>query len=83
MYDKNQLTTLSTEALYQIFGGKDKRGATNAAIRYLDGKGFTRSQIAKMLDLRYQHVRNVLLTELKTKVEEVTDTDDRQIDMFE
>ena len=66
MYDNKQLSTMSSQELYQIFGGKDKRGATNQAIRYLDGKGFTRAAIAKMLDLRYQHVRNVLNTELKT-----------------
>lgn len=29
-------------------------------IRYLTSKGYTRSQIAKMLDIRYQHVKNVL-----------------------
>lgn len=36
-------------------------------IRYLNAAGMTRSQIAKKLDKRYQHVRNVLTTELKKK----------------
>lgn len=42
-----------------------KLGTKSAAIRHLDSEGFTRSQIAKTLDIRYQHVRNVLITPLK------------------
>lgn len=38
---------------------------TSSKIRYLDSEGFTRSQIAKILEKRYQHVRNVLITPLK------------------
>jgi len=44
----------------------------SARIRYLDGEQFTRSQITKLItnasggELRYQHVRNVLLTPLAT-----------------
>lgn len=34
-------------------------------IRYLDSEGFSRSSIAGFLGVRYQHVRNVLVTELK------------------
>ena len=34
-------------------------------IRYLDGEGFSRSAIAGFLNVRYQHVRNVLITPLK------------------
>lgn len=30
-------------------------------IRYLNREGFTRSQIAHILNKRYQHVRNVLV----------------------
>jgi hypothetical protein len=37
----------------------------SAKIRYLFRAGFTKSQIALMLNIRYQHVRNVLLTPLK------------------
>jgi transposase len=39
----------------------------SAKIRYLYRAGFTKSQIALMLEIRYQHVRNVLLTPLKTQ----------------
>lgn len=37
----------------------------SAKIRYLHGEKFSRSQIANFLGIRYQHVRNVLTTELK------------------
>ena len=37
----------------------------SAAIRHLHEKGFSVNQIRKHLDLRYQHVRNVLKTQLK------------------
>ena len=39
----------------------------SAVIRYLSGTGMSRSDIAKTLNIRYQHVRNVLLTPLKKK----------------
>ncbi len=34
-------------------------------IRELLAKGFTRSQVAVMLGIRYQHVRNVQITPIK------------------
>lgn len=34
----------------------------SAKIRYLHDEGFSKSQIAKALGKRYQHVRNVLIT---------------------
>ena len=43
----------------------DKLPTLSAKIRYLDKENFTRSQIAKIVDRRYQHVRNVLETPLK------------------
>jgi hypothetical protein len=49
-YDVNHLTSLPT---------------TSAKIRYLDSLGIKRGQIAKIVDRRYQHVRNVLITPLK------------------
>lgn len=36
-------------------------------IRYLDGIGYSRSEISKILFLRYQFVRNVLITPIKNK----------------
>ena len=35
-------------------------------IRYLAAQGKTTSEISKMMNIRYQHVRNVLITPLKT-----------------
>jgi hypothetical protein len=42
------------------FGNKSK------AIRALSAEGMERGAIAKLLDIRYQHVRNVLITPVKT-----------------
>lgn len=45
----------------------------SARIRYLHGEGYSRSDITKLIPnasggtLRYQHVRNVLLTPLQTE----------------
>lgn len=38
---------------------------TSSKIRYLASTGMTKSQIAAKLNIRYQHVRNVLITPLK------------------
>jgi hypothetical protein len=49
-------------------------GGVSAAIRGLDQLGFTRSEIAAMLEKRYQHVRNILVTPVtkqKVKVQPV------------
>ena len=40
---------------------------TSARIRYLDSEGLSRSEIAKALGKRYQHVRNVLITPIGQK----------------
>ena len=37
-------------------------GSVSAQIRYLDSEGYSRSEIARALGKRYQHVRNVLIT---------------------
>ena len=37
----------------------------SSKIRFLNGKGYSRSMIAKNLNIRYQHVRNVLITPIK------------------
>lgn len=41
-------------------------------IRYLAGKGWERGQIARFLGIKYQHVRNVLITPV-TKAKEQTE----------
>lgn len=37
----------------------------SAAIRALFAEGMSRGQIAKFMNIRYQHVRNVLITPVK------------------
>lgn len=37
----------------------------SSKIRYLDSLGFTRSEIKNKLNIRYQWVRNVLITPIK------------------
>lgn len=39
----------------------------SAVIRFLHNEKLSRSEIAKLLNIRYQHVRNVLTQELKKK----------------
>ncbi len=48
-----------------IQGKLNKLPTTSSKIRYLDSKGYSRVQISKVLNKRYQHVRNVLITPLK------------------
>lgn len=47
-------------------------GYTNKSsmIRYLDSERYTRSQISTILNIRYQHVRNVLITPLKRVIKD-------------
>ncbi len=52
-------TTLSAAELIAKFG------SVSGAIRGLAAEGKSRGDIAKMLNKRYQHVRNVLITPVK------------------
>lgn len=45
-------------------------GTKSAVIRELSAQGYKRADIAKMLNIRYQHVRNVLTQPLKKPVAE-------------
>ncbi len=40
---------------------------TSAKIRYLDSQGWSRGDISRTLNKRYQHVRNVLIVKLVGK----------------
>lgn len=44
---------------------KERFKTKSAVIRYLHSQGFSVNQIHKHLNIRYQHVRNVLTVELK------------------
>lgn len=41
------------------------KGIKSNVIRYLSSQNYSRSQIAKFMNIRYQHVRNVLTQSLK------------------
>ena len=43
-------------------------GNVSKVIRYLSVQGLTKGEIAKVTGKRYQHVRNVLITPLTSKV---------------
>lgn len=43
----------------------------SARIRYLTAVGWSRGKISKALEIRYQHVRNVLVTPVQTPREQV------------
>ena len=42
-----------------------KLTTTSSKIRYLNREGFSRGDISRSLNIRYQHVRNVLITPIK------------------
>lgn len=44
-------------------------GTKSNVIRHLSSEGYKRADIAKMMNIRYQHVRNVLVQPLKKTVE--------------
>lgn len=45
----------------------DKIESVSNKIRFLDRQGFTRADISRILNKRYQHVRNVLEEDKKSK----------------
>ena len=59
---KNEVTSTPT---YDVEGLLKKFVTKSAVIRHLDSQGVKRGEIAKLLDIKYQHVRNVLITPLK------------------
>lgn len=46
----------------------NRLGTKSATIRYLTAEGWIRSRIANAMNIRYQHVRNVLTQPMKKKV---------------
>ena len=43
----------------------DELTTKSSKIRLLDSQGFSRSEISRHMKIRYQHVRNVLITPIK------------------
>lgn len=56
---------IDTSEEFNIEEAIKEAGSKSALIRKLDREGLTRGQIAKKLNIRYQHVRNVLITPIK------------------
>jgi len=62
----NQSTKKTTETKKTVGTKKyDGLPTKSAKIRAMTADGFSRSQVANALGIRYQHVRNVLVTPLK------------------
>jgi hypothetical protein len=59
---QEQITARANELI------KKHGGTKSAAIRALDAEKKTRGEIAKLLDIRYQHVRNILITPIKKQM---------------
>lgn len=63
---KEDLTPLeSAVAMYQNF---EPETSKSQMIREMHAAGHSKADIAKAMDVRYQHVRNVLITPLKRPV---------------
>jgi len=60
---ENLNTTTNTNDIDMIINNNSMN--TSQKIRALDKLGLTRGGIAKLLNKRYQHVRNVLITPIK------------------
>lgn len=52
---------------YDVEALMSEHKTKSAVIRYLDSQGLKRGEIAKLLNIRYQHVRNTLVQPLKKK----------------
>lgn len=68
-------TTVAEGGMPTLDWLKEHFKTKSAAIRYLHTKGFKVKDISKHLGVRYQHVRNVLTTELKRGPNEPFTTD--------
>lgn len=62
-----QTKPAAKEKKFSVPAAIDKLPTKSAKIRALNELGRTRSEIAKDLGIRYQHVRNVLVTPLVGK----------------
>lgn len=64
MSDQNQIK-LSNEDQKKV----DSFKHTSSKIRFLSSKDYTRGQISRILNIRYQWVRNVLETKVQKPIE--------------
>ena len=66
--NQNETATPKADPIDKILA---ELSTTSGKVRYLDSIGWPRGQISKKLDIRYQHVRNVLITPVKAPKEQV------------
>lgn len=59
------MKTESKVQKYDVTELSSKFSTKAAMIRFLDSEGLSRGEIAKVLGIRYQWVRNVLITPVK------------------
>lgn len=59
---------MSTIAKYVVSDLYAKYTTTSSVIRFLNSEGMSNGTIAKLINKRYQHVRNVLITPLKNPI---------------
>lgn len=65
-FNKKDFEGLESKDIFEkVAGGEMMRGAVSQTIRELHAAGFTTGEIAKKLNKRYQHVRNVLAEPVK------------------
>jgi hypothetical protein len=67
MTTKTNTKTTTTDPTNNIDTDLAAITTVSGKIRYLNALGWKKGAIAKKLDKRYQHVRNVLLTPLKNQ----------------
>lgn len=65
MKTSTKLTTIQIDTKLETFKN------TSTKIRYLNSLNMTRGAIAKSLNIRYQHVRNVLITPVTNMSEKI------------
>jgi hypothetical protein len=61
----DQVTVIVTNQDQEIGSIRSGSESTSVKIRKLSALGISRSEIGKILNIRYQHVRNVLVTPIK------------------
>lgn len=73
---KKEATEKTQEKVNQVLANEDleklaeEYKTKSSMIRYLGSKEYTRSDIAKAMGIRYQHVRNVLVADAEKRMAE-------------
>jgi hypothetical protein len=58
------------------------KGTKSSAIRALIADGYLRGEVAKALNIKYQHVRNVMITPIKTPLVKVVKVSEAELDLI-